>query len=144
MSKHKLTGPVVNIYHLKKIIVISRRGAERQSAQRIFQEVSKNESWEEKTVSPDETVSPVAEKNKNRKSDTLLNSEPSAPSAPLRETSYSGTNDIVNNNPVIVTMNNICFATKIMSVFLSTLNLSGFFGVLLEIKKKMLNLRYNL
>jgi len=41
-------------------------------------------------------------------------------------------------------MNNICFATKIMSVLLSTLNLSGFFGVLAEIKKKMLNLRYNL
>ena len=52
--------------------------------------------------------------------------------------------EFVNNNPVIVTMNNICFATKTMSVFLSTPNLSGFFGVLSEIKKKMLNLRYNL
>ena len=31
-----------------------------------------------------------------------------------------------------------------MSVFRSTLNLSGFFDVLEEIKKKMLNLRYNL
>ena len=41
-------------------------------------------------------------------------------------------------------MNNICFATKMMSVFLSALILWGFLGVLSEIKKKMLNLRYNL
>ena len=53
-------------------------------------------------------------------------------------------NPFLNNIPVIVIMNNTCFATKIMSVFRSTLNLSGFFDVLEEIKKKMLNLRYNL
>jgi len=50
----------------------------------------------------------------------------------------------VNNKSVIVIMNNVCFATKRMSVFIPTLDLSGFFDVLEEIKKKMLNLRYNL
>ena len=54
------------------------------------------------------------------------------------------TKPFVNNNSVIVVMNKLCFATKRMSGFLPTLNLSGFFGVLVEIKKKMLNLRYNL
>ena len=50
----------------------------------------------------------------------------------------------VNNNSVIVIMNIICFATNIMSVFCQTPILLGFFDVLPEIKKKMLNLRYNL
>ena len=50
----------------------------------------------------------------------------------------------VNNNSVIVIMNRICFATKRMSAFHQTPILSGFFDVLAEIKKKMLNLRYNL
>ena len=50
----------------------------------------------------------------------------------------------VNNNSVIVIMNSICFATKIMSGSLSTPYLLGFFDALEEIKKKMLNLRYNL
>ena len=51
---------------------------------------------------------------------------------------------VVNNSSVIVIMNIICFATKRMSVFLLTPNLWGFFGVLAEIKKKMLNLCHNL
>ena len=50
----------------------------------------------------------------------------------------------VNNNSVIVIMNRICFATSIMSAFRQIPVLSGFFDVLAEIKKKMLNLRYNL
>ena len=50
----------------------------------------------------------------------------------------------VNNKSVIVIMNRICFATKIMSGSVPTPDLLGFFDVLEEIKKKMLNLRYNL
>ena len=57
---------------------------------------------------------------------------------------FGGMMSFVNNNSVIVIMNRICFATKRMSVFIPTLDLSGFFDVLGEIKKKMLNLRYNL
>ena len=50
----------------------------------------------------------------------------------------------VNNNSVIVIMNRICFATNRMSAFRQTTILLGFFDVQTEIKKKMLNLRYNL
>ena len=50
----------------------------------------------------------------------------------------------VNNKSVIVIMNNKCFATKRMSGSVPTPNLLGFFDVLKEIKKKMLNLRYRL
>ena len=57
---------------------------------------------------------------------------------------FGGMMSFVNNNSVIVVMNRICFATSIMSAFRQTPVLSGFFDVLAEIKKKMLNLRYNL
>ena len=57
---------------------------------------------------------------------------------------FGGMMSFVNNNSVIVIMNRICFATKRMSAFHQTPILSGFFDVLAEIKKKMLNLRYNL